>query len=207
MLHKHTSLLSFLLVLGVHIGALAAVLMSTPSPHPVDVSMPVIEGVLVMAKPERVPEPIVKEAPPPPPEKKTEPKPKPLPKAPASERAVKAPEAVVEPVKTAAEPSASQQEPAPVVPPRADAGQLSNPTATYPTLSRRLREAGIVVLEILILADGTVGEIKLKTSSGYKRLDDSAKKAVAKWRYQPATHAGEPIDFWYEQPVEFTLHE
>ena len=64
----------------------------------------------------------------------------------------------------------------------------------------------MVVLEILIRADGSVGEIKLKASSGFKRLDEAAMNAVKRWRYQPATQGGIAIDFWYEQPVEFNLH-
>ena len=41
-----------------------------------------------------------------------------------------------------------------------------------------------------ILADGTVGSIKLKRSSGYAILDDSAVKAVKKWLFQPGQQLG-----------------
>lgn len=210
MQHKHAPLLSFFLVVGIHVGALAAVVMSPSSPKPIEIIQPTIQGVLVMAEPEPVPEPIIQEPPPPEPkvEPKPQPKPKPIPKAPPSERAVKAPEPepIPTPVKPVAEPKPAPTQPAPVIPPRADAGQLSNPAPTYPSLSRRLREEGVVLLEILIKADGSVGELKLKNSSGHKRLDDTALKAVATWRYQPATQGGKAIDYWYEQPVEFTLH-
>lgn len=173
--------------------------------------MPTIQGVLVMAEPEAAPPPPPEPPPPPPPEKKPEPKPiakpKPLPKAPPSERAVKEPEPEpLLPAEKPAEPLPAALAPAPVVPPRAEAGQLSNPAPVYPSLSRRLREEGTVVLEILIKADGTVGEIKIKSSSGFKRLDEAATKAVKQWRYLPATQGGQTIDFWYEQPVEFNLH-
>nr|AAP49337.1 Uvs044 [uncultured bacterium] len=205
---KHASLISFLLVIGAHVGVLAAVVLSPSKPKPVEIIMPTIQGVLVMAEPEEAPPPPPEPTPPPPPEKKPEPKPvpKPPPKAPPSERAVKAPEPEPPPpVEKPAEPKPAEPTPAPVLPPRAEAGQLSNPAPVYPSLSRRLREEGIVVLEILIKADGTVGEIKIKTSSGFKRLDDTAVKAVKRWRYQPATQGDKKIDFWYEQPVEFNL--
>jgi protein TonB len=204
---KYTSLCSLVLVVGVHVGVLAAVVMSPSNPAPVEIVQPTIQGVLVMAEPEQAPPPPELPPPPPPPEKKPEPKPKPkpLPKAPPSERAVKAPEPEPPPpVEEPVEPRPA--EPAPVIPPRADAGQLSNPAPIYPNLSRRLREEGIVVLEILIKADGTVGEIRIKDSSGFKRLDDTAVKAVSHWRYQPATQGGKAIDYWYEQPVEFSLN-
>src|SRR5690606_39939973 len=95
---------------------------------------------------------------------------------------------------------------APVTPPREDAHQLNNPRPAYPALSRRLREQGTVLLEILILPDGTVGEVKIKESSGFKRLDDTAVKAVKQWRYTPARRGQEPIAYWYLQPLEFSLH-
>lgn len=208
---KHSSLISLLLVAGVHLGALAAIVLSAPESAPVEIVQPTIQGVIVMAEPEPTPPPPEPLPPPPPPEKKPEPtpkpKPKPLPKAPPSERAVKAPEPEPLPTPPVAQPAEPKPAaPAPVVPPRADAGQISNPAPAYPSLSRRLREEGLVVLEILIRADGSVGEIKLKASSGFKRLDEAAINAVKRWRYQPATQGGQAIDFWYEQPLEFNLH-
>lgn len=207
----HSSLISLLLVAGLHLGALAAIVLSKSEPTPVEIIQPTIQGVIVMAEPEPAPPPPAPLPPPPPPEKKPEPtpkpKPKPLPKAPPSERAVKAPEPEPTPAPAVAQPAeATPAAPAPVLPPRADAGQISNPAPAYPSLSRRLREEGLVVLEILIRADGSVGEIKLKASSGFKRLDEAAINAVKRWRYQPATQGGIAIDFWYEQPVEFNLH-
>lgn len=216
---RQASLLFFLLVVGIHAGVLAAVVLWPTSPKPVEITLPTIQGTVIVAEPEqaRPPEPPPPPPPPPPPEKKPEPKPKPkpVPKAPPSERAVKEPEPEPEtapPVQPPVEPQPAESRPAepaapaPVVPPRADAGQLSNPAPAYPSLSRRLREEGIVLLEILIKANGTVGEIKLKRTSGFKRLDDAAMKAVAHWRFQPATQGGKAIDFWYEQPIEFDLH-
>lgn len=206
---KYSPLISLLLVIGLHAAVLAAVVMASSESKPVEIIRPTIQGVLI-AQPQVTPPPPEPPPPlPPPPEKKPEPKPtpKPPPKAPPSERAVKAPEPEPAPVvQEPVESKPAEPAPQPVIPPRAEAGQLSNPAPVYPNLSRRLREEGVVVLEILIKADGTVGEIKIKSSSGYKRLDDTALKAVQQWRYQPATQGGNKIDFWYEQPVEFDLH-
>jgi len=97
-------------------------------------------------------------------------------------------------------------EPEPVViPPRSDASGLNNPNPTYPAMSRRLAEQGKVLLEVLILANGTVGEIKLKQSSGFKRLDDAALQTVKQWRFQPAKRGNQAIDYWYIQPISFSL--
>ncbi len=191
------------LVVLAHAAILAAVT-NTPERHLV-VEPPTIQGVIIAS------EPITEQAPPPPPvEQKTLPKPEtpkiPVPKTPASERAPQVeqntpPQVPVDvPTKTA-EPST-----APVVPPQADTSQFNNPAPVYPTQSRRLKETGVVVLEVLVKADGSLGDMRLKTSSGYTRLDDAAQKAVKGWRFVPAKRGNEAIDFWYELPIEFSLN-
>lgn len=191
------------LVVLVHAAILAAVT-NTPE-RPLVIEPPAIQGVIIAR------EPITEQAPPPPPvEQKPLPKPEtpkiPVPKAPASERAPQVeqsppPQVPVEvPTKTA-EPSS-----APVVPPQADASQFNNPAPVYPTQSRRLKETGVVVLEVLVKADGSLGDMRLKTSSGYTRLDEAAQKAVKGWRFVPAKRGNDAIDFWYELPIEFSLN-
>lgn len=94
-----------------------------------------------------------------------------------------------------------------VIPPRIDAALGNNPSPPYPRISRRLKEQGTVLLEIYILADGQVGEMRIKQSSGYRRLDQAARAAVAKWRYQPAQKNGRSIAYWYVQPIYFSLND
>ena len=93
-----------------------------------------------------------------------------------------------------------------VTQPRSDASGLNNPSPQYPTMSRRLGEQGKVLLDVQILANGTVGEIKIKHSSGYKRLDDAALQAVKQWQFVPAKRGNQPIDYWYVQPISFSLN-
>lgn len=100
-------------------------------------------------------------------------------------------------------------EPAPqleFIAPRSDAAHLNNPAPSYPSMSRRLGEQGRVILEVYILANGTVSEVKIKQSSGFSRLDNAAIQAVKKWRYQPARRGQQAIDFWYIQPLSFSLN-
>lgn len=92
-----------------------------------------------------------------------------------------------------------------LVTPRVDAGHLNNPAPGYPSASRRLGEQGQVLLDVLILSDGSVGEIKVKRTSGFPRLDNAAVDAVRRWRYQPARRGNTPIAYWYVQPVQFSL--
>jgi protein TonB len=150
--------------------------------------------------------------------------PLPAPAAPPSERAVTAPPAApaeaAAPAATAAPASAFPSAPAsaaaattpaapavaePVIGPRSDAAHLSNPAPAYPAISRRLGEQGRVLLDVYILPDGSVGELRLRRSSGFARLDDAALRAVRHWRYVPARRGDEPIAYWYVQPLDFSL--
>jgi len=89
--------------------------------------------------------------------------------------------------------------------PQAEAAFLNNPKPKYPAASRRLGEQGKVLLEVLILTDGTVGEIGVKRSSGYPRLDQAALEAVRRWHFQPARRGTTPIAFRYELTLDFTI--
>jgi protein TonB len=92
-----------------------------------------------------------------------------------------------------------------VIPPSYDADYLKNPLPVYPNMSRRLRETGTVQMRVRVSADGQPLEIQLANSSGYPRLDDAAREAVKKWRFQPAMRAGKPVEAWVLFPLEFSL--
>lgn len=232
MSYKWSSGVAFIGVLAIHAGAVGLAVWA-PSPKTEELVLPTVQGILIPAPPaetvqapsaRQTPPPV--EPPPPEPEKpkpkpkkkpkpKPAPKPEPLPEAPPSERAITQEETPPEedtapppPPPPVTSPTAEENDSlgAPVTPPREDAHQLNNPRPAYPALSRRLREQGTVLLEILILPDGTVGEVKIKESSGFKRLDDTAMKAVKQWKYTPARRGQEPIAYWYLQPLEFSLH-
>ncbi len=68
-----------------------------------------------------------------------------------------------------------------------------------------MQEEGRVLLDVYILPDGLVGEIKLKRTSGHPRLDQAALEAVKRWKYQPARRGNVPIPYWYVQPIDFSL--
>jgi protein TonB len=59
--------------------------------------------------------------------------------------------------------------------------------------------SGTVILYAVILADGTVGRVRVLRSVD-DRLDRFASQAVAKWQFQPATKNGNPVaveaTFW-----------
>ena len=189
-----------------HIAALCAVAYARQPSAPVVIQPPTIQGMIVSSEPITKPEEPA--PPPPPPKQKPVAAPKiPLPKAPASERAITQ-ESQPEPMPPADTPvTKAEPSPVPVAPPQADANHLNNPAPAYPPQSRRLREEGTVVLEVLVKADGSLGELRLKTSSGHNRLDDAALRAVKNWHFVPAKRGSEAIDFWYELPIEFSLNK
>jgi TonB family protein len=65
-------------------------------------------------------------------------------------------------------------------------------------------EAGTVLLKFRVRKDGSVSDIALLQSSGFKDLDQAAAVSVSRWRYLPATRGGEPVDAPYEAKVDFT---
>ena len=189
-------------VLLVHFGILAAVLYS-PVQQNITTTLPVIQGIIIANTP------VIEQTPPPPlPEQKPLPEKRktPLPKAPVSERAPQV-EQTTTPITPSDTPKPSEEPTdAPITPPQANASQFNNAAPVYPTQSRRLRETGIVILEVLVKADGSLGDLRLKTSSGYSRLDEAALKAVKNWHFVAAKRGNETIDFWYELPIEFSLN-
>lgn len=76
---------------------------------------------------------------------------------------------------------------------------------SYPTIARKMRYEGVVVLDIEVLPDGNAGEIKIVESSGYEILDKTALEEVKKWRFIPAYRNGKPIKSVVRQKILFRL--
>ena len=63
---------------------------------------------------------------------------------------------------------------------------------------------GDVVLEVVVLADGAVGEIRVVRSLGHG-LDAAAVAAMRQWRFHPAQRQGVAVDVVVEVAMEFRL--
>ncbi len=66
----------------------------------------------------------------------------------------------------------------------------------YPSASRRLEEEGTVTLKFLIGADGRVLQAEVEKTSGFARLDEAARGALAKCQFRPGTVDGKPEQSW-----------
>lgn len=80
---------------------------------------------------------------------------------------------------------------------------LSQPK--YPAAARRLGEQGTVVLELRVLDDGSVDKVRVKRSSGFPRLDQSAAEEARNWRMSPGTVGGDAVPSWGSFAVTFKL--
>ncbi|MFZ4833033.1 TonB family protein [Rouxiella sp. Mn2063] len=209
------ALLHGLLLLGLHFSPpdtppaappvmAVQMLQMAPEPQPVKQIAHIDPPKQVEIKqPEKVPEPVVQKAdiaiP------KIE-KPKPV-------HAVKA-KPVVKPVAHhASKPPAISKVPsvktpvvqAVVTQPIFNAAYLNNPPPEYPSLSKRLRETGTVMLKVQVSPSGLAENVAISHSSGYDRLDQVAINAVKRWRFIPAKQDNQPIAAWVIVPLVFTL--
>jgi protein TonB len=75
----------------------------------------------------------------------------------------------------------------------------------YPAQSMRLNEQGRVVLRVELDADGRVSNVQVKTTSGFRRLDEAAVRVVKTWRCKPAIRNGGSVPALALQPFVFEL--
>lgn len=188
----------------------------TPPPEPPPPQPPKPPPQPAPKKPAAAPKPVTKaptaikraEAPPPPAPIVREPVPAaPSPPAPAPARAPAPAPVAARPaaVPTMAAASRRSTAPATVTAARFDAAYLNNPPPAYPTLSRRMREQGRVLLRVFVTAEGRPGRIELSESSGSSRLDKAAEAAVGRWRFVPARQGERDVDAWVIVPIVFKL--
>jgi TonB family protein len=80
-----------------------------------------------------------------------------------------------------------------------------NPKPMYPKEARDKGYEGEVVLRVEVLANGRVGHIEIRKSSGYELLDHSALTAVKQWKFITAKKGDVAISLWVNIPVKFQL--
>ena len=101
--------------------------------------------------------------------------------------------------------------PAPVVVQRApvrtapvvDARACEKPE--YPPAALRAQETGIVLLAFLIDIDGSALESRIERSTGFRRLDEAARKALGLCKFRPATTDGKPERAWAKIEYEWKI--
>jgi protein TonB len=125
-----------------------------------------------------------------------------------------APEPAPAPVVAVQAPPAPPAPPAPVAPPAPPAPKVIPPSAvrylvepktSVPLISRRLRESGVVVLRIVVDAQGQLKEASVRKSSGFARLDQQALQDIRTARFAPYTENGKPIEWETSAPFSYEI--
>src|SRR5438552_301176 len=82
----------------------------------------------------------------------------------------------------------------------------TNPLPPYPLVARRLGKEGVVILAVVVAPDGRAADVRVRRSSGFAPLDDSAVSTVReRWRFIPASRDGAPLESRVTVPIRFRL--
>ena len=84
-------------------------------------------------------------------------------------------------------------------PPRA----IAKPRPGYPSEARAEGVEGTVVVQFLVKADGTVGEVRVVR--GDPKLSGAVVAAVKTWRFEPGQYKGRPVAMWQTASFPFRL--
>ncbi|MFA6411946.1 MAG: energy transducer TonB [Syntrophales bacterium] len=80
-----------------------------------------------------------------------------------------------------------------------------NSRPAYPRLAQARGYEGTVLLSVEVLSDGRVGRTRVKSSSGYVLLDQSALDTMKQWFFEPGKKKGLPVAMWVDIPIRFAL--
>lgn len=201
--------IGFGVTLALHVAAAAALLSYRPAREALVAAVPIVVELISPARVEVAPSPARPTAPPKPhPVARQAPAPvEPLPAlaAPPASDAVAASMASSPAVRAVPPSAAPVAAPETTTPPAFNASYLDNPAPAYPSLSKRLREEGQVLLRVLVNAGGTADAVELRATSGHARLDDAARETVRGWRFVPAKRGAESVPAWVVVPITFRL--
>lgn len=76
----------------------------------------------------------------------------------------------------------------------------------YTTAAMHARITGVVMMDAVVLADGSVGDVKIVRSLGRAfGLDEEAIKAVKQWRFRPGKRGSTPVAMWVRVEMVFEL--
>jgi len=87
------------------------------------------------------------------------------------------------------------------------ASHFKNPPPEYPRTAIELEQEGLVLVSARISREGRPSRVELKQSSGFPLLDQSALKALKKWKFSPARTGFLTHEAWIEIPIRFKLED
>ena len=85
--------------------------------------------------------------------------------------------------------------------------ESSKATPFYPERARNQKLSGQVILQVVVKADGSVGEmLVVRCNRPALGFEKATKDAVRQWRYEPATRDGQPLAVYFTVVVDYSLH-
>jgi len=109
--------------------------------------------------------------------------------------------ASIDPVVPAA--PAAPSEPVAAARPDASAKPVRSPPPEYPASAAQRGEAGTVLLQVQVDAQGRPAEVDVVQSSRSRALDREAVRAVRRWEFSPAIRNGQSVASKVLIPIEF----
>lgn len=100
-------------------------------------------------------------------------------------------------------PPAAPAEPVAAARPDASAKPVRSPPPEYPASAAQRGEAGTVLLQVQVDAQGRPAEVDVVQSSRSRALDREAVRAVRRWEFSPAVRNGQPVPAKVLIPIEF----
>lgn len=76
----------------------------------------------------------------------------------------------------------------------------------YPTMAKRRRIEGKVLLRALITTEGKAEQISVVSAEPEGIFEEVAQKALSRWTFRPGILEGKEVPTWIEIPVAFTLN-
>lgn len=89
--------------------------------------------------------------------------------------------------------------------PVSPASALEKVKPVYPEEARVAGIEGIVILKVVVLFDGTIGDIEILKSSGRDDFDQAAKECVKQWKFKPAMQSGIRVTMAVQIPIKFEI--
>lgn len=83
---------------------------------------------------------------------------------------------------------------------------ISAPPPRYPSDAMRRGVGGTVRVKVTVAADGSVEQLDIVETSGNRSLDRAALETLRRWRFQPATRAGQPVSADVVVPISFDIN-
>lgn len=78
---------------------------------------------------------------------------------------------------------------------------------TYPIEARRKKIEGWVRVELTVLEDGSVADVRVREAKPPGIFEDAAKAAVSRWKFRPAAQDGKPVRRRAAQTLRFQLQD